>query len=68
MTRGKKQYYGWAFLFKWPLGGNYKDSEKSNAKILKWCEINLQGIFEVTDAGLYIYDDSDAMAYKLRWL
>ena len=64
----KKQYPGWAYLFMWPLGGNYIDSEKSNAEILVWCEKNLQGIFEVTDMGLYIYDDSDVMAYKLRWM
>jgi len=64
---GKKQYYGWAFLFTWPLGGYYIDTDKSNAEILKWCKENLQGIFEVTDAGLYIYNEVDVMAYKLRW-
>ncbi|KKN44290.1 hypothetical protein LCGC14_0694950 [marine sediment metagenome] len=64
----KKQYNGWAYLFMWPLGENYIDSEKSNAEILVWCEKNLQGIFEVTDMGLYIYDNLDVMAYKMRWL
>lgn len=68
MTSGKKQYYGWAFLFLWPLGQNYIDSDKSNAEILKWCEENLQGKFEATDAGLYIYNELDVMAYKLRWV
>ena len=47
ITSEKKQYYGWAYLFMWPLGGYYIDTEKSNAEILVWCEKNLQGIYRI---------------------
>ena len=37
-------------------------------EIEKWCKENLIDDFTAADSGLYIYEELDALAFKLRWI
>ena len=38
------------------------------AKFIEWCGENLNGLWSVNQLKIYMSEDTDAAAFKLRWL
>jgi len=64
----KKRDYRNAVLFHWPKGKDFLEDIAMAKEIEKWCDENLLDDFTAADMGIYIYEQHDMMAYKLRWL
>lgn len=64
----KKRDHRDANLFMWPVGYDFIEAVRLANEIEKWCDENLLDDFTCGDAGIYVYEDWDIMAYKLRWL
>lgn len=64
----KKRDYRNAFaLFAWPRGKDFLEEIKISIEIEKWCEENLKDDFTAANDGVYIYEEIDAVAFKMRW-
>ena len=64
----KKRDYRNAFaLFPWPYRNDFIEEYEKSVEIEKWCEENLKDDFTAADAGIYIYEEADAVAFKMRW-
>ena len=57
-----------AHLFEWPIRVNFLEVWELSNEIEDWCKENLHGKFTCGDDGVYIYEEDDATAFKLRWL
>lgn len=64
----KKRDYRDAVLFYWPYRKNFSVEIKLADEIEEWCDKNLLNDFTIGNAGIYVYEDWDIMAYKLRWI
>lgn len=66
--RKRRDYrYALAF-FSWPHGKDFlKEIEMAN-EIEKWCEENLEDDWTAANDGVFIYKETDAIAFKLRWI
>lgn len=64
----KKRDYRNAFaLFPWPYRKDFIETIKIGIEIEKWCEENLKDDFTAANDGIYIYEEIDAVAFKMRW-
>ena len=65
--RKKRDHLNAFALFPWRCSLNYATDFDSWQEMEKWCEDNLEDDWTAADAGIYIYEESDAVAFKLRW-
>lgn len=66
--RKKRDYRNAYARFLWPYRKDFIEAIKIGIEIEKWCEENLKDDFTAGDFAIYIYEESDAVAFKLRWL
>lgn len=59
--------YSFAF-FSWPTCKNMLELTTITNEIERWCEKNLRDDFTCADAGIHIYEEIDAVAFKMRWM
>ncbi len=65
--RKKRDYRNAFALFAWPRGKDFLEEIKIGIEIEKWCEENLKDDFTAANDGIYIYEEVDAVAFKMRW-
>lgn len=63
----KKRNYLDARCFIWPHFKNIIDLLDFELLVEKWCEENLNDDFTIGNEGVYIYEEEDIVAFKIRW-
>ena len=56
-----------AFLFYWPRGMNFLEETDLAREVVQWCEENLEDDYTDANDGIFIYEETDAIAFKLVW-
>lgn len=56
---------GSSTCFQWPYLGDYDKEVKLWYEMEEWCEKNCKGRFISRNSGLYIFNDNEAMRFRL---